>query len=74
MPQYFFVVQRSDRKEEADPQAVRLPNDAAALRYAERTIAELQKETGYCDPAGFVIVRNANNEAILSVPFLPACA
>ena len=74
MPQYFFVVQRSDRKEEADPHAVKLPNDAAALRYAERTIAELQKEIGYCDPGGFVIVRNANNEAILSVPFLPACA
>jgi hypothetical protein len=53
---------------------VSLPNDAAALRYAERTIAELRKERGYCDPAGLVIVRNAKNEAILSVPFLPACA
>ena len=51
-----------------------LPNDAAALRYAERTIAELQKERGYCDPVGLVIVRNAKNETILSVPFLPACA
>ena len=74
MPQYFFVVQRSDQKEKGDPRAVSLPNDAAALRYAERTISELQRETGYCDPAGFVIVRNAKNEAILSVPFLPACA
>ena len=74
MPQYFFVVQRSDQKEEGDPHAVSLPNDVAALRYAERTIAELQKERGYCDPAGLVIVRNAKNEAILSVPFLPACA
>jgi hypothetical protein len=51
-----------------------LPNDAAALRYAEHTIAELQKEKGYCDPASIVIVRNENDEAILSVPFLPACA
>jgi hypothetical protein len=52
VPQYIFVVQRSDQKEEGDPRAVSLPNDAAALRYAERTIAELQKERGYCDPAG----------------------
>jgi len=74
VPQYFFVVQRSNQKEEGDPHAVNLPNDAEALRFAERTIAELRKETGYCDPAGFVIVRNAKNEAILSVPFLPACA
>jgi hypothetical protein len=50
-----------------------LPNDAEALRYAERTIAKLQKEKGFCDPAGFVIVRNEKNETILSVPFLPAC-
>ena len=74
MPQYFFVVQRSNQKEAGDPHAVSLPNDAAALRYAERAIAELRKEAGYCDPAGFVIVRNAKNEAILTVPFLPACA
>jgi len=74
VPQYFFVVQRSDQKEEGNPHAVSLPNDAAALRYAERTIAELQKERGYFVPSGYVIVRNAKNEAILSVPFLPACA
>jgi len=40
----------------------------------ERTIAELQKEKGYRDPAGLIIVRNEKNETILSVPFLPACA
>jgi hypothetical protein len=74
VPHYFFVVQRLNQKEEGDPHAVSLPNDAAALRYAERTIAELRKERGYCDPAGLVVVRNAKNEAILSVPFLPACA
>jgi hypothetical protein len=74
VPQYFFVVQRADQKEEPDPNIMILPNDAAALRYAVHTIAELQKEKGYCDPAGFVIVRNEKNEAILSVPFLPAYA
>jgi hypothetical protein len=74
VPRYFFVVQRADRKEEPDPKSMILPNDAAALRYAEHTIAELQKEEGYCHPPGFVIVRNEKDEAILSVPFLPACA
>jgi len=51
-----------------------LPNDTAALRYAERTIAELQKEKGYFNSIGFVIVKNEKDEVILSVPFLPACA
>ena len=44
------------------------------MRYAERTIAELKKEKDYCDPVGFVIVRNEKDEVILWVPFLPACA
>ena len=74
MPQYFFVVQPEDQNEEVDPRTVILPNDAAALRYAERTISELQKEKGYIDSTGFVIVKNEKNEVILSVPFLPACA
>ena len=74
MPRYFFVVQRGDQQKEPEPAAKILPNDAEALRYAERTIAELQKEKGYRDPAGFIIVRNEKNETILTVPFLPACA
>jgi hypothetical protein len=72
--QYFFIVKRANQSDEVDPRAVNLPNDAAALRYAERTIAELHKEKGYFDSMGFVIVKNEKNEVILSVPFLPACA
>jgi hypothetical protein len=72
--QYFFIVKQADLKDEANPRAVILPNDIAALRYAERTIAELQKQKGYFDSMGFVIVKNENDEVILSVPFLPACA
>jgi hypothetical protein len=73
VPQYFFVIQGSDQEGNRPP-AVAFPNDAAALRHAERIIAELQKERKYVDPMGFVIVRNERNETILSVPFLPACA
>jgi hypothetical protein len=71
--QYYFLVKRADQNDEVDPRAVVLPNDAAALRYAERTIAELRKEKGYFDSMSFIIVKN-ENEVILSVPFLPACA
>jgi hypothetical protein len=72
--QYFFIVRRANQKDKVDPRAVVLPSDAAALRYAERTIAELRKEKGSFDSMGFVIVKNEKDEVILSVPFLPACA
>ena len=49
MPKYFFAV-RGTAGEKDDPHGTVLPNDAAALSYAERTIAELQKEEGYDDP------------------------
>ena len=74
MSQYFFIVKRADREDEGDPRAVVLSNDAAALRYAERTIAELQKKKDYFDSSGRIIVKNEKDETILSVPFLPACA
>ena len=74
MSQYFFIVTRPDQNDEVDPRAVILPDDTAALRYAERTIAEFQKQKGYFDSVGFVIVKNDKDEVILSVPFLPACA
>jgi hypothetical protein len=51
-----------------------LPNDAAAFSYAERTIAELQKEEGYDDPGMIMIVRNHTHQMVWSIPFLPAYA
>jgi uncharacterized protein DUF6894 len=74
VPQYFFVIQWGDQEENRRPPAVVFPDDAAALRHAELIIAELQREKSFFDPMGFVIVRSENNEVILSVPFLPACA
>jgi len=72
--QYFFIVKRADQKDESETRAVTLPNDAAALRHAERTIAELPREKGNFDSMGLVIVKNEKDEVILSVPFLPARA
>lgn len=74
MSEYLFMTKRADQKDEVDPRAVNLPNDAAALRYAELIIAELQKEKGCFDSMGLVIVKNEMDEVILSIPFLPACA
>lgn len=80
MRKYFFAIQRSDQaREEGDLRGILLPNDAAALRHAERKISELRKSArGRCDLGtdleGIVIVRNENHETVLCVPFLPACA
>ena len=74
MSQYFFFIKRADQKSETEPRAVILPNDTAALRYAERIIDELQREKGHFNSMGNVVVKNEKDEVILSVPFLPACA
>jgi hypothetical protein len=73
MPRYFFVV-RGTAGEKDDPHGTILPNDAAALSYAERTIAELPKEEGYYDPGMIIIVRNHTHQMVWSIPFLPAYA
>jgi hypothetical protein len=73
MPRYFFAV-RGTAGEKDDPNGTILPNDAAALSYAERTIAELPKEEGYDDPGMIMIVRNHKHQMVWSIPFLPACA
>ncbi len=71
MPRYFFAI-RGTAGEKDDPHGTILPNDAAALSYAERTIAELQKEEGYGDPGMIMIVRNHTRQMVWSIPFLPA--
>ncbi len=73
MSRYFFAI-RGTAGEEDDPHGTILPNDAAALSYAERTIAELQKEEGYDDPGLMMIVRNDKHRMVWSIPFLPAYA
>lgn len=74
MSQYYFIAKRANQNDDIDPRAVILPDDAAALRFAERMIAELRKEKGYFNSIGYVTVKNEKKEVILSVPFLPACA
>jgi hypothetical protein len=73
MPRYFFAI-RGTAGGRDDPHGTILPNDAAALSHAERTIAELQKEEGYDDPGMIMIVRNHMHQMVWSIPFLPAIA
>ena len=72
-PGIFFAV-RGTAGEKDDPHGTILPNDAAALSYAERTIAELPKEESYDDPGMIMIVRNHTHQMVWSIPFLPAYA
>ena len=49
VPQHFFTIRGRDRIEN-DPDGTYLPDLAAALSYAESTIRELRKKSGWNDP------------------------
>jgi len=48
MPRYFFTIRRQDRFENS-PDSAYLPDAEAALSYADYTIGELRKKSGYED-------------------------
>ena len=70
---YFFGLRWSDHEED-DANGTLLPDDAAALNYADRLIRQLKDAGGYSDPNLTVIVRDGLNRVVLSIPFLAACA
>jgi hypothetical protein len=75
VPRYFFTIHRGDRVED-DPDGAYLPDMTAALSYAESTIRELRKKSGYTynnDPALMMIVKDESRQTILSLPFFPGC-
>ena len=72
VPQYFFTIHRADRVED-DPDGTYLPDVAAALSYAEHTIRELRKKSGYNDLALMMIVADQSRQTVLSLPFFPGC-
>ena len=74
VPRYFFAVRWPDGRKQDDPHGTFLPNEAAALSYAERAIESLRKEHGYDDPGLMMLVRNERQQTALWIPFLPACA
>ena len=73
MSRYFFIIQKAEGVKD-DTHGMSLPDDAAALCYAQRAISELEMEHGFRDPTAIMIVKNEKHETVLSIPFLPACA
>jgi len=73
MPKYFFAIHKKDRVED-DPEGIYLPDVAAAVSYAEGTIRELRKKSGYEDDLSLMmIVRDQTGQMVLSLPFFPGC-
>ena len=68
VPRYFFAIRWPDGRKQDDPDGTFLPNEAAALSYAERAIESFD------DPRLMMLVRNERQQIVLSIPFLPACA
>jgi hypothetical protein len=70
MPRYFFTIHKQDRVED-DPEGTYLPDIAAVLSYAEYTIRELRKKSGYNDLALMMFVKDEAQQTVLSLPFFP---
>jgi hypothetical protein len=68
MPRYFFTIHRQDRVED-DPDGTYLPDAKAALSYADYTIRELRRKSGYKDDLTLImIVEDQAREAVLFLP------
>jgi hypothetical protein len=50
-----------------------LPDVAAALSYAEHTIRDLRKESGYKDDPALMMIVKDHSQTVLSLPFFPGC-
>jgi hypothetical protein len=74
VPRYFFKIQRSEGEQEDDPHGTNLPDVAAALSYAGRTINELQSESGYDEPNLMMIVEDEFRQTVLALPFAAGSA
>jgi hypothetical protein len=73
MLRYFFTIHRLDRVENR-PDGAYLPDAEAALSYADYTIRELRKKSGYEDDLSpMMIVKDQAGQTVLSLPFFPGC-
>ena len=61
MPRYFFDLRLPDRTDDDSAGAV-LPDDGAAVIYANRIIGELKEAGGYDDPGLALIIRREGSE------------
>jgi hypothetical protein len=72
MRRYFFTIHGQDGVAD-DPEGTYLPDEAAALSYAEYTIRELRKKSGHNDLALMMFVKDQAGQTVLSLPFFPGC-
>jgi hypothetical protein len=72
MPQYFFDV-RSSEWDYTDPDGFSLPDDKAAIAYAEQMIRELKDDDGneYDAPDLQMLIRDEIGAVRFSIPFNP---
>ncbi len=68
----YFWIHGQDRVTD-DREGTYLPDEAAALSYAEYTIRELRKKSGYNDLALMMFVKDQAGQAVLSFPLFPGC-
>jgi hypothetical protein len=68
LSRYYFDIRWPDREHD-DPHGTALPNDEAAYEYAIRAIRELKGGGGYDEPGLKMVVRNADDKSIFSIPF-----
>ena len=71
MPQFFFMVRRRTGEVESDPNGTELPSVSDALFHAERKIRELRGRNEFRHPGPMMIVKDRNQQTVLSVPFYP---
>ena len=73
MPRYFFTIHGREQVVD-DPDGTYLSDVAAALSYAEYTIRELRKKSGYKDDlALMMMLKDEAGQTVLSLPFFPGC-
>jgi len=70
--QYFFTIHREHRIED-DPDGTYLPDDTAALSYAEHTIRELRKKSGYDDLSLMMFVTDQSGTKGFVFAVWPGC-
>ena len=72
MPRYFFTIHRRIGSRMA--LMAHIPDVEAALSYADYTIRELRKKSGYEDDLSLMmIVKDQAGQMLLSLPFFPGC-
>jgi len=68
-PRYRLIIRWPDQQH-LDPEGTRLPDDAAAQRYAERVIRELKEAGGdYDHPELLMVVADDDGKELFIVPF-----